>query len=155
LIDNSELSESNVISWRRKIGYVPQTIYLFDTTIAENIGVSENSSVNIEKVILAAKKANIHDFIVNNLEQGYNSLVGEKGIKLSGGQRQRIGIARALYSDPEVILMDEATSALDNETALQITENLKELAKDKTVLVIAHRKEALIYCDQIIDFGKF
>lgn len=152
IVDDTIINKKNIKAWRDKIGYVPQHVYLFDSTIAENIAFTSNDDINIGDVVLAAKKADIHDFILG-LEDGYNTMVGERGVLLSGGQKQRIGIARALYKNPEVILMDEATSALDNETASTITQNLKELSLDKTIIIIAHRKEALIYCDKILDFG--
>lgn len=155
LVDGVELNSVNIDFWRQKIGYVPQNVYLFDSSIAENIAFSSDNDIDMNLVISAAKKANIDSFIVNELEDGYQTKVGEQGVRLSGGQRQRIGIARALYKNPELILMDEATSALDNETASIITQNLKELSFDKTVIIIAHRKEALIYCDEIIDFGVY
>lgn len=154
IVDDTIINKKNIKSWRDKIGYVPQHVYLFDSTIAENIAFTSNDDINIDDVVLAAKKADIHDFILG-LEDGYNAMVGERGVLLSGGQKQRIGIARALYKNPEVILMDEATSALDNETASTITQNLKELSLDKTIIIIAHRKEALIYCDKILDFGGY
>ena len=153
LIDNNMLTDENIGSWRYKIGYVPQSVYLFDSTIAENIAFNSEDDMDLDQVILAAKEADIHEYIIG-LECGYNTMIGERGVLLSGGQKQRIGIARALYKNPEIILMDEATSALDNETALTITENLKKLSYSKTVIIIAHRKEALIYCDKILDFGE-
>lgn len=154
VVDDTIINEGNIKSWRNKIGYVPQQVYLFDSTVAENIAFTSKHDINIDDVILAAKNADIHDFILG-LEDGYNTMVGERGVLLSGGQKQRIGIARALYTNPEVVLMDEATSALDNETAFTITKNLKKLSSDKTIIIIAHRKEALIYCDKIIDFGDY
>lgn len=154
IVDSTIINEENIKSWRSKIGYVPQQVYLFDSTIAENIAFTSKHDINMDDVVLAAKNADIHAFILS-LEDGYNTMVGERGVLLSGGQKQRIGIARALYKNPEVILMDEATSALDNETASTITQNLKELSSNKTIIIIAHRKEALIYCDKILDFGDY
>ena len=123
-----------------------------DATVAENIafGIPKEhiNQVALEK---AAKAAQIHHFIENNLEQGYQTMLGERGIRLSGGQRQRIGIARALYHDPSVLFMDEATSALDTETEAALNEAVQQLSGKKTIIVIAHRETSLNVCDSILE----
>lgn len=144
------LSRENLCSWQRTIGYVPQTIFLTDASIAENIafGIPPHE-IDIEAVQRAAKSAHIHDFIVSGLPDGYQTLVGERGIRLSGGQRQRIGIARALYHNPRVVVFDEATSALDNSTERSVIEAINDLVGEKTVILIAHRLTTIQRCDTI------
>ena len=136
-------------SWRNKIGYVSQTIYLTDDTIKKNIalGVPENK-INDSKIIELLKQVQLES-LINNLELGLNTKVGERGIQLSGGQRQRIGIARALYCDPKILILDEATSALDSETEEEIMESINQLKGDKTIIMIAHRITTLVDCDKI------
>jgi len=145
-IDNQVLSEKNVKSWRQKIGYIPQTIYLFDGTVAENVAMGE--AIDREKMIDVLKKANIWDFLEKH-HQGLETRVGEGGVKLSGGQRQRIAIARALYGDPEVLVLDEATSALDNETETKIMDEIYRVSEGKTLIMIAHRLSTLKRCEKI------
>jgi len=145
-IDDKVLDEKNVKSWRRKIGYIPQTIYLFDGTVAQNVALGE--SVDEKKMIEVLKKANIWDFLKEH-HQGFETKVGEGGVKLSGGQKQRIAIARALYSDPEVLVLDEATSALDNETEAKIMDEIYKVSEDKTLIIIAHRLSTLEKCEKI------
>jgi len=145
-IDNQVLSEKNVKSWRQKIGYIPQTIYLFDGTVAENVAMGE--AIDREKMIDVLKKANIWDFLEKH-HQGLETRVGEGGVKLSGGQRQRIAIARALYGDPEVLVLDEATSALDNETEAKIMDEIYRVSEGKTLIMIAHRLSTLKRCEKI------
>lgn len=151
-IDNVEINQKNVQAWQKSIGYVPQHIFLADATVAENIalGIPKEhiSQVALEK---AAKAAQIHHFVENDLEQGYQTMLGERGIRLSGGQRQRIGIARALYHDPSVLFMDEATSALDTETEAALNESIQQLSGQKTIIVIAHRETSLSVCDSILE----
>ena len=131
------------------IAHVPQSIFLSDTSIAENIafGVTMNE-IDFMRVKQAAKQANIDKYI-DNLPEGYNTYVGERGVQLSGGQRQRIGIARALYKQANVIVFDEATSALDDETETSVMEAINSLNKELTVLIIAHRLSTLKGCDLI------
>lgn len=144
-IDNVKLSDKNVKSWRRKIGYIPQTIYLFDGTIAENVAYGHPlDNVRITEVL---KQANIYSFLQHH--EGLDTHVGEGGIKLSGGQKQRIGIARALYSNPEVLVLDEATSALDTGTEAKIMDELYDIAEGKTLIVIAHRLSTISRCEKI------
>jgi len=139
-----------VAPWQRNFGYVPQQIYLSDDTVAANIafGVPENvrSAAAIEQ---AAKVANLHQFITEELPNGYDTLVGERGIRLSGGQRQRIGIARALYHDPNILVMDEATSALDSVTEEAVMDAIHNLMHTKTIIIIAHRLSTIRECDAI------
>ena len=150
IVDNKEINESNMQSWQKIIGYVPQQIYLSDSTIKENIafGVDKNkiNQANIEK---AAKLARLHDFVVNDLPEKYNTSIGERGVRLSGGQRQRIGIARALYNNPQVLILDEATSALDNITEKFIMESINNLKQKMTIILIAHRLTTVKNCDKI------
>lgn len=150
LVDGVEVTQHNLASWRRNLGYVPQHIYIADDTIARNIafGVPDDS-IDMESVRRAARIANIADFIESELPDGYQTSVGERGLRLSGGQRQRIGIARALYRDPSVLVMDEATSALDGITEEAVMEALHSLSRKKTVIVIAHRLSTVRECDVI------
>ncbi len=147
LIDDTELNAKNIKSWRKKIGYIPQNIYLIDGTVAENVAFLED--IDEDKVKAALKKANILDFLERHHE-GIHTHVGENGIKLSGGQKQRIAIARALYHDPEVLVLDEATSALDSETEAKIMDELYKVGRDKTMIIIAHRISTLDRCGRVI-----
>lgn len=140
MIDGTEINEDNVASWQKQIGYVPQHIYLSDASVARNIAFGlPDQVIDYEAVERAAKIANIHDFVVEELPEKYETRVGERGIRLSGGQRQRIGIARAMYPNPEVLVMDEATSALDGLTEAAIMDAIHTLSHEKTILLIAHR----------------
>lgn len=152
-LDKKNINES-LTSWRNKLGYVPQNLYLIDDTIKKNIAFGlDDNSISEDKVINAVNKSQLKKF-VNNLEKGVNSIVGERGIKISGGERQRIGIARALYNDPEIIIFDEATSALDIETEKKLFDILLELKKTKTIIFITHRTANLNICDQIFKLEK-
>lgn len=144
-IDRIKLTKNNLKDWRNKIGYIPQHIYLFDGTVKDN--VCFNREYDEQKVIKALKQANIYNFL--QTKDGLNTLVGEGGIQLSGGQKQRIAIARALYSNPEILVLDEATSALDNETEQRIMDEIYKIAKDKTLIIIAHRLTTIKDCDKI------
>ena len=157
LVDGTPIDSTNTIKWQRNIGYVPQHIYLSDDTAARNIAFGlPGSKIDHPAVEKAAKIANIHDFIADELPQGYDTVVGERGIRLSGGQRQRIGIARAIYYDPEVLIFDEATSALDGATEEAVLQAMKNAAKLKTLIIIAHRLPTVKDCDMIylLDHGK-
>lgn len=151
MIDSVELTLQNMTAWHNLVGYVPQSIYLADKTIAENIafGVAMEN-IDQKQIEDIARQAQLHDFIVEQLPQGYATLVGERGVMLSGGQRQRIGIARALYRNPQVLFMDEATSALDKETEQAVNEAIHNLSGKKTMVIIAHRESAVASCEQII-----
>ncbi|EXB48057.1 ABC transporter ATP-binding protein [Acinetobacter sp. 1000160] len=151
-IDDVELTVHNLSAWHQLVGYVPQHIYLADKSISENIafGVAKNN-IDLIKVELAAKQAQLHSFITERLPHGYDTIIGERGVMLSGGQRQRLGIARALYKDPEILFMDEATSALDIETEKAVNEAIQSLSGYKTMIVIAHRKSAIEKCNKILE----
>jgi ABC-type multidrug transport system fused ATPase/permease subunit len=149
-IDNKTIDDTNKMSWQKNLGYVPQNIYLTDDTIKNNIafGVLPDK-IDMEAIITAAKLANIHDFVSNELEQGYETTLGERGIRLSGGQRQRIGIARAVYHNPSVLILDEATSALDSLTENAIMDAINNMGHKKTIIIIAHRITTVKNCDRI------
>ncbi|KAB0668521.1 ABC transporter ATP-binding protein [Oryzomonas sagensis] len=150
LVDGSEVSGDTVANWQRNLGYVPQHIYLCDDTITRNIafGVPEED-VDMEAVIRAARIANLNEFIEQELPNGFETVIGERGVRLSGGQRQRIGIARALYRNPVVLIMDEATSALDGITEEAVMDALRTLSGEKTIIMIAHRLTTVKDCDII------
>jgi len=145
LIDGTKLTDLNMKSWRGKIGYIPQSIYLFDGTVGENIAFG--SEYNERKVDKVLKIASMYDFL--NTKNGRDTKVGERGVMLSGGQIQRIAIARALYDDPEIIVMDEASSALDGATEDQIMKEIYNISKNKTLIIISHKVSTLYRCDQI------
>lgn len=151
LIDELGLTLENTQSWQRQISHVPQSIFLADISIAENIalGVPFNQ-IDLKRVKQVAEQAQISK-IIENLPNGYDTQVGERGVRLSGGQRQRIGIARALYKQASVIIFDEATSALDNETEAEVINAIQSLASNKTILIIAHRLTTLKHCDLIVE----
>jgi ABC-type multidrug transport system fused ATPase/permease subunit len=140
----------NPREWQDRIGYVPQHVYLMDTTIRRNVafGIPEKSIDN-QRVEESLQNANLWQF-VQSLPNGWDTVIGERGVRLSGGQRQRLGIARALYGEPEVIVLDEATSALDVETEREIVESLREIVRNRTLIVVAHRASTLAYCSQLI-----
>lgn len=150
-IDGVVIDADNVAAWQRAIGYVPQHIFLLDASVAANIafGVPE-AEMDLRAVERAARAAQLHDFIVDELPDGYATHVGERGIRLSGGQRQRVGIARALYRDPPVLFFDEATSALDATTEEAVNEAIRSLSGNKTIVVIAHREASLQSCQQVV-----
>lgn len=147
LFDGIDSTEFTLKSLRSNIGIVQQDVYLFGTTIADNI-LYGNPHASDEQVIEAAKKAHIHDFITS-LPNGYNTNVGERGVKLSGGQKQRIAIARMFLKNPPILILDEATSSLDSENEMQIQEALETLAVNRTVIVIAHRLSTIRNADCI------
>ncbi len=147
-IDNYDITELSRNSLRKNIGIVAQEVFLFTGTIKENIAYG-NLDATDEEIIEAAKKANIHDFILTT-ENGYDTYVGERGVKLSGGQKQRISIARAFLKNPPILILDEATSALDNATEMLIQESLEELSVGRTLLVVAHRLSTIKNADEII-----
>tara|TARA_B100001093_G_scaffold500935_1_gene551976 strand:- start:117 stop:947 length:831 start_codon:yes stop_codon:yes gene_type:complete len=154
-IDGKEINKKNIRAWQSTIGYVPQDIFLLDDTISANIAFGlRKDQINHESVEQAAKIANLHEFVINELPLKYSTSIGEKGIRLSGGQRQRIGIARALYHKPQILILDEATSALDNVTEQQVMEALDNLGTNVTKILIAHRLTTLKKCDKIFLFDK-
>lgn len=154
-IDEKVITKENTRSWQRSIGYVPQHIYLKDDSIAANIafGVS-HENINQKMLERASKIANLHNFVIEELPNQYQTSVGERGVRLSGGQRQRIGIARALYNNPQVLILDEATSALDNETEKAVMDSVNNLRKDITIILIAHRLNTLKNCDIIFKLDR-
>ena len=147
-VDGRDVRDVTLDSLRRHVGYVSQDTFLFDGTIAENVKYGRFGATR-DAVVEAAKAADAHEF-VRDLPDGYDTAVGERGVKLSGGQRQRIAIARAILQDPEVLVFDEATSDVDTETELRIQESLDELAADRTAVVIAHRLSTVQDADQIL-----
>ena len=151
-IDGVDIRDFTVNSLRANIGIVSQNVFLFDGTIRENITYGRGD-VTDEEMISAAKRANIHDYIVS-LPDGYDTEVGERGIKLSGGQRQRVSIARVFLKNPSLLILDEATSALDNATEMQIQKALEELARGRTVIVVAHRLSTVKNADEIVVIDK-
>ncbi len=149
-VDGKVINDENRKEWQRSIGYVPQHIYLSDDTVTANIALGVNSNdINHESIERAAKAANLHEFIINELPLGYKTTVGERGIRLSGGQRQRLGIARALYHNPKVLVLDEATSAMDNLTEKLIMDAINKLRADTTIIIIAHRLTTIKNCEVI------
>ena len=147
-LDEEIINNNNIASLRNKVGYIPQSVYLFDGDVASN--VCFGNKYDKHKLIKVLKQANIYDFLKNNHE-GLNTKVGDGGIKLSGGQKQRIAIARAIYSNPEILVLDEATSALDNKTEEEIMNNIYELSKNLTLIIIAHRLNTIKNCDKIYE----
>ena len=148
LIDDKDIKDIKLKSLRKNIGLVQQDVFLFTGTIMDNISYGDPTKSG-EEIIEAAKKARIHDFIMT-LPNGYDTYIGEKGVKLSGGQKQRISIARLFLKDPPILILDEATSALDNETEILIQKSLEELAKGRTTLIIAHRLSTIKNADEIL-----
>lgn len=148
LVDGVDISQ-NKAAWYKKMGYIPQTIYLLDDTIKNNIvfGVPEEQ-IDYDRLREAMQEAQIYDFVQTQPE-GWDAMVGERGVRLSGGQRQRIGIARALYNNPEILILDEATSALDQDTESAIMEAIDRLGGKKTLVIIAHRLSTIKNCDII------
>jgi ABC-type multidrug transport system fused ATPase/permease subunit len=154
-VDGKIIDNQNLRSWQRSIGYVPQHIYLSDGTVAANIAFGENlKNINLDRVEKVSKIANLHDFVVDELPNKYQTTIGERGVRLSGGQRQRIGIARALYHNPKVLVLDEATSALDNETESIVMDSVNNLSEDITIILIAHRLNTVKRCDVIFKLEK-
>lgn len=154
-VDGIKITKENVKKWQNDLGYVPQFIYLTDDTVKRNIafGIGD-SEIDMDKVEKAARISNLHDFIVNELPLGYDTVVGERGIRLSGGQRQRVGIARALYNDPDVLVLDEATSSLDGITEEAVFKAIENISKLKTLIMIAHRLTTVKKCDRIYFLDK-
>ena len=146
-IDDTEIHDITMDSLRKNIGIVQQDIYLFNASIKENILYGRLDATD-EEVIEAAKRANIHDYIMS-LENGYDTCVGERGVRLSGGQKQRLSIARVFLKNPPILILDEATSALDNATEILIQKSLDELCKGRTTIVVAHRLSTIKNADEI------
>ena len=156
-VDGTPITRQNVRAWQADLGYVPQDIFLTDASIAENIAFGlPKAKVDMARVREAARLAQILDFVEADVPLGFDTQVGERGVRLSGGQRQRIGIARALYNDPGIIVFDEATSALDNLTEQEVVRAINALTGTKTIVLIAHRISTVRNCDQImvLDHGR-
>lgn len=149
-VDGKPLSDQNRAHWQAQIAHVPQAIYLTDSSISSNIAFGfPEAQIDKARVAWAAETAQLHSFL-SALPDGYETLVGERGVRLSGGQRQRIGIARALYKRPSVLILDEATSALDSKTEAEIMHSIGRLGDDITILMVAHRVTTLSGCDEIV-----
>lgn len=148
LVDDNPLNQANLPAWRASIGYVPQEIFLIDDTIASNIAFGlRPDQIDMALVREACQMAQIDSFIQNQLPNGYQTIVGERGTRLSGGQKQRIGLARALYRQPTLLVLDEATSALDQRTEADLVRSMNRLQGKTTMLVIAHRLSTIERCD--------
>lgn len=163
-VDGVKIDRHNYRAWRSLIGYVPQNIYLSDDTIKANIAFGvKNEFINDDKIKSSAKVAQINEFIEKKLPHGYNTYIGERGVRLSGGERQRLGIARVLYHNPQILIFDEATSALDNITEKKLMDSINDLDEKKTILVVAHRLNSiknfnnifLMANSQIVDSGNY
>jgi len=151
-VDGRDIREYSRDSLRRNIGMVAQDVFLFNGTVAENIGYGK-AGATMEEIEAAARAASIHEYIMT-LPDGYNTGVGERGVKLSGGQKQRISIARVFLKNPPILILDEATSALDNATEREISRSLAELCKGRTCLIVAHRLSTVRNADEIIVVGR-
>jgi ATP-binding cassette, subfamily B, bacterial PglK len=150
VVDGEVVTPETRRAWQKTLGYVPQTIFLSDGTVAENIAFGiPPDQIDHAAVERAARIAALHDFVTSELPDGYATTVGERGVRLSGGQRQRVGIARALYHDPAMLILDEATSALDNLTERAVMEAVHNIAGQKTIVMIAHRLSTVRNCDRI------
>ena len=149
-IDTTKLNDKNLKSWRQKIGYIPQNVYLFDGNVADNVVFGRD--FDEKRIIECLKLANIYEFL--ETKEGIYTQVGDSGISLSGGQKQRIAIARALYGKPEILVLDEATSALDNKTEQKIMDEIYQISSNKTLLIIAHRLSTIQKCDIIYQITK-
>ncbi|MDE7258727.1 MAG: ATP-binding cassette domain-containing protein, partial [Lachnospiraceae bacterium] len=148
LLDGESIHHYTLKSLRKNIGMVQQDVYLFSGTVYENIAYGKENA-SMEEVVEAAKRAGAHEFITA-LKDGYDTYVGERGVKLSGGQKQRISIARVFLKNPPILIMDEATSALDNESEFQVAKSLEALAKGRTTITIAHRLSSIRNSDRIL-----
>jgi ATP-binding cassette subfamily B protein/subfamily B ATP-binding cassette protein MsbA len=147
-LDGTDLRQIDVDSYRRLLGIVEQEIFLFDGTIAQNIGYGRRDG-SMDDIVVAATQANAHEFIAQ-FERGYDTLIGERGVRLSGGQRQRLAIARALLADPRILILDEATSNLDTQSERLIQQSLETLMRGRTSFVIAHRLSTVTHADRIV-----
>jgi ATP-binding cassette subfamily B protein len=147
-IDGHDVRDYTLESLRRNVGVVQQDVYIFNSTIRDNIAYGRPGASD-EDIIEAARKANIHDFIIS-LDDGYDTVVGERGVRFSGGQKQRLSIARVFLKNPPILILDEATSSLDNESERLVQQALAALSENRTTLVIAHRLSTVKHADEII-----
>ena len=148
-LNNKNLNE-NLNDWQKSIGYVPQDLYILDDTILNNVAFGiDDKDISFERYKESLSKAQLLDF-VENLEDKHNTRLGNRGIRLSGGQKQRLGIARALYINPEIIVLDEATNALDIKTENEFLKIVKNIKNYSTILIISHRPEITSHCDRVI-----
>lgn len=155
VIDGVRVTQDNLRAWQQSVGYVPQDIFLTDASLSDNIALGvPPKDIDQARVKEAAQIAQIDQFITSDLPEGYETTIGERGVRLSGGQRQRIGIARAIYNNANLIVFDEATSALDNHTEAEVLAAIETLPDDKTVVMIAHRLSTVKRCDRIIVLDK-
>jgi ABC-type multidrug transport system fused ATPase/permease subunit len=153
-VDGIDLNELDMVSWREHIGVVDQEAFLLNTSVCENISFAR-LDISQDKIVAVAHAANADEFI-RHLDLGYDTVLGDRGLRLSGGQQQRVVLARALLRNPEILVLDEATSALDTESEKIIQDTLEEMHSERTILVIAHRLSTVIGADNIIviDGGK-
>lgn len=157
IVNGIPVTPATVGAWQTHIGYVPQHIFLFDDSVARNVAFGiPDDQIDPAKLERALRIANLHDYVTQSLPDGYDSLLGQRGIRLSGGQRQRIGIARAVYRSPDVLVLDEATSALDGVTESAVMDAIQKLSHQLTIIMIAHRINTVRNCDVIhyIDAGR-
>ena len=153
LIDNNKIDSTNIISWQANLAHVPQFIFLTDASVMENIAFgSPIEEIDLDRVKVASFAAQL-DETIKSWPEGYDTKIGERGIRLSGGQRQRIGIARALYKNAEIIILDEATSALDITTEKLVMDEITKLNKNITIIIVAHRLTTLYSCDKILEIS--
>jgi len=152
-IDGQNINVFTQRSLRKNIGVVPQDTVLFNDTLFYNIEYGRSSKSSTMTVEEASKEANIHEFIVSTPD-GYNTKVGERGLRLSGGEKQRVAIARTILKNPRILILDEATSALDTKTEREIQKSLMEISKERTTLIVAHRLSTVVNADEIIVLEK-
>ena len=154
IVDNQKLQRSNILSWRALVGYVAQDVYLTDDSVASNILFGEEFDDSDRQFLRdCCRQAQILNFIENELPEGFETIVGERGVRLSGGQRQRIGLARALYRRPSVLILDEATSALDNEMERLVVDAIDNLKGEITMIIVAHRETSIENVDVLYSLG--
>ena len=156
-VDDTTIDSANLASWLELVAYVPQEVFLYDATVTENIAFGlEPDQIDLARVQAAARIAQLDDFVSRDLTSGYETRIGERGVRLSGGQRQRLGLARAFYRQPKILILDEATSALDGITEEAVLDELHTKLPDLTIIMIAHRLSTVKLCERIymIDGGR-
>ena len=150
LVNNLDVHK-NTLQWQKGLGYVSQNIFLLDASLKENIAFGEKiENINYGNLKMALENANLNDF-VQNLPNGIDTNIGERGSKISGGQRQRIAMARELYRNPSILFLDEATTGLDYETEKKIFESIKKLKNKMTIIIVSHNKKTIEICDNLLD----